>query len=207
MKNIILLASVMMIAIAANSQEGYFSLKGRVLSEDSLTPIPNVNIISELSYYGTISDKDGFFKIKAKQTDTLLVSCVGFDRQRVPVSTDYISHNNLIIMMVRSNIMLDSVEIYPYPDYKDFVKDIAKMPSLKPYFVPGVSREDDIKRIYKEPVREPPASIISPISLIYNRFNKREMLKRKLQRNRRRFNKEMERIGADSLMIPEKLDY
>ena len=99
--------------------------------------------------------------------------------------------------------MLDSVEIYPLPPYRDFIKDIAKMPMKKPFFVPGVSRADDAKRIWKRPERESPPSVINPISLIYNRFNKQEVFKRKLQRNRKKFNKEMEKIGADSLMIPE----
>ena len=102
------------------------------------------------------------------------------------------------------NIVLDSVVIMPLPEYRKFIQDIEKMPSKKPLFVPGVSREGDIERIWKKPVRESPPSLINPISLIYNRFNKRERFKRKLERNRRQFNREMERLGADSLMIPER---
>lgn len=176
---------------------------GKIISQDSLLPIPNVNIISELSRYGTITNQDGFFIIKSKTVDTLWVSCVGFDRQRVPVLKDSVLDNELIIKLIRSNIVLDSVEIYPFPDYETFKREIINMPWRRPYFVPGVSKKDDEKMINKKPVREPPASITSPISLIYNRFNKREVLKRKMKRNRKRFNREMERIGADSLMIPE----
>ena len=99
--------------------------------------------------------------------------------------------------------MLDSVEIYPWPDYETFKQEIINMPWRKPFMVPGVSKESDEKQIYKKPVREPPASLISPVTFIYNKFNKRARFKRKLNRNRRRFNREMERLGADSLMIPE----
>ena len=101
-------------------------------------------------------------------------------------------------------IALDSVEIYPWLDYETFKQEVVKMPWRQQFFVPGISKADDEKMIYKKPVREPPASLNSPISLIYNKFNKRERFKRKLERNRRRFNREMERIGADSLMIPER---
>ena len=97
--------------------------------------------------------------------------------------------------------MLDSVEIYPYPLYEDFIKDITKMPSRR-VFVPGVSKPTDEQFIYKKPVEQPTATLTSPISLIYNKFNKKARFKRKLQRNRKKFNREMERIGADSLMIP-----
>ena len=207
MKNILLSMALLFCVFSVEAQEGYFSLKGKILSADSLQPIANVNIVSELARYGTITNQEGFFIIKSKIVDTLWVSCVGFDTREVPVWRDSILDNKLIIKLIRSNIMLDSVEIYPLPPYKDFIKDIAKMPMKKPFFVPGVSRADDAKRIWKRPERESPPSVINPISLIYKRFNKQEVFKRKLQRNRKKFNKEMEKIGADSLMIPEKLDY
>lgn len=202
MKNYFLLLILALCAFEIKAQEDCFLLKGRIFSEDSLTAIPNVNIVSELSRYGTITNQEGWFLIKSKLVDTLWVSCVGFDRQRVPVSEEELSDKELIIMLIRSDIMLDSVEIYPFPLYDDFIRDITKMPSRR-LFVPGISKLDDEKQIYKKPIKDPPASIINPVSLIYNRFNKRERFKRKLQRNRKKFNREMERIGADSLMIPE----
>jgi len=203
MKNILLSIALLFCVFSVEAQEGYFSVKGKILSADSLQPIPNVNIVSELSRYGTITNQDGFFIIKSKTVDTLWVSCVGFDTREVPIRKDSILDNILIINMIRSNIILDSVEIFPFPDYETFKREIVMMPWRKPYFVPGVSKKGDENFIYKKPEREVPASLASPISLIYNRFNKREVFKRKLQRNRRKFNKEMERIGADSLMIPE----
>ena len=202
MKNFLLLLILVFCALKITAQEEFFMVKGRVFSNDSLTAIPNVNIVSELSRYGTTSNQDGWFLIKSKPIDTLWVSCVGFDRQRIPILRDSILDKELIIKLIRSNVMLDSVEIYPWPDYATFKQEIINMPWRKPFMVPGVSKESDEKQIYKKPVREPPASLISPVTLIYNKFNKRARFKRKLNRNRRRFNREMERLGADSLMIP-----
>lgn len=203
MKNILLSIALLFCVFSVEAQEEYFSVKGKILSGDSLQPIANVNIVSELSRYGTITNQEGFFIIKSKIADTLWVSCVGFDTREVPVWMDSILDNTLIIKMKRSNIMLDSVEIYPLPPYKDFIKDIAKMPMKKPFFVPGVSRVDDAKRIWKRPERESPPSIINPISLIYKRFNKQEVLKRKMKRNRKRYNQALREQGMDSLVIPE----
>ena len=203
MKKIPLLIIFVLCVISMKSQEEFFIFQGKIVSQDSLQPVPNVNIISELSRYGTITKQEGFFIIKSKTVDTLWVSCVGFDRQRVPILKDSILDNKLIIKLVKNNIMLDSVEIYPFPDYETFKRDIINMPWRRPHYVPGVSKKEDEKMINKKPVKEPPASVMNPISLIYNRFNKKERFKRKLERNRRKFNREMERIGADSLMIPE----
>jgi len=201
MKNFFLLLILALCAFEIKAQEEYFLVTGRIFSDDSLTAIPNVNIVSELSHYGTITNQEGWFLIKSKVIDTLWVSCVGFDRQRVPVSEDEFLDKELIIRLIRRDIMLDSVEIYPYPLYEDFIKDITKMPSRR-VFVPGVSKPTDEQFIYKKPVEQPTATLTSPISLIYNKFNKKARFKRKLQRNRKKFNREMERIGADSLMIP-----
>lgn len=202
MKNFFLLLILVFCALKIIAQEECFIVKGRIFSNDSLTAIPNVDIVSELSRYGTTSNRDGWFLIKSKQIDTLWISCVGFDRQRVPVYRDSILDKELIIKLIRSDIMLDSVDIYPWPDYETFKQEIINMPWRKPFFVPGVSKEGYEKIINQDPVREPKASSINPITLIYNRFNKRERFKRKLQRNRKKFNREMERLGADSLMIP-----
>ncbi|MBR6438167.1 MAG: carboxypeptidase-like regulatory domain-containing protein [Bacteroidales bacterium] len=203
MKNFFLLLILVFCALKITAQEECFIVKGRIFSEDSLTAIPYVNIVSELSHYGTVSNQDGWFLINSKTIDTLWVSCVGFERQRVPVAKDSIVDKELIIKLIRSNIMLDSVEIYPYPDYETFKQMIISMPSREPFFVPGLSKRNDEILIHKKPEIEPKVSGGSIISLIYNRFNKRERLKRKLERNRRKFNREMERIGADSLMIPK----
>ncbi len=200
MKKLLLLIFALGV-VELHSQEEFFSIKGRIFSEDSLTAIHNVNIISEISRYGTTTNQEGRFFIKSKSIDTLWVSCVGFDRLRMPVSKEEFLDKELIIKLIRSDIMLDSVEIYPYPLYEDFIRDIIKMPSQR-VFVPGVSKIDDEKQIYKKPLKDPPASITNPVSLIYQKFNKRERFKRKLQQNRKKFNRKMERIGADSLMIP-----
>ena len=104
---------------------------------------------------------------------------------------------------ITKSVVTDSVVIYPWLDYEVFKHEIVNMPWRKPFMIPGVSKADDEKMIYKKPVSEPKGSSVSPITLIYNRFNKRERFKRKLQRNRRKFNREMQRIGADSLMVPE----
>lgn len=203
MKKTLLLLVWTLGAMFCHAQNELFLVKGRVFSEDSLTAIPYVNIVSELSHYGTVSNQDGWFLINSKTIDTLWVSCVGFERQRVPVAKDSIVDKELIIKLIRSNIMLDSVEIYPYPDYETFKQMIISMPSREPFFVPGLSKRNDEILIHKKPEIEPKVSGGSIISLIYNRFNKRERFKRKLQRNKRKFNRKMERIGADSLMVTE----
>ena len=201
MKNLLLLICLVLCGVVLRAQEECFVLKGRIVERDSLRAIANANIVCKLSHYGTASNQEGHFIIKALKTDTLKVSCVGFVKEIVPVLYDSVCDKSLIISMERDTILLNEVDILGLPDYDEFIKGIAKLPQKKPFFVPGVTKDGLEELIYKRPEHEPKASSINPISLIYNRFNKREVLRRKMLRNRKRYIKELKKAGMDSLIL------
>ena len=65
-------------AVAQNDDEKLrLDFYGYVVTADSLRPIRNTHVISKLAYCGTITDRQGWFHIQARQVDTLWVSCVG----------------------------------------------------------------------------------------------------------------------------------
>lgn len=60
-------------------------VRGKILDEEK-KPLPFVNISFKHSIIGTISDIDGTFMLStAKPTDTLVVSCVGYQLMNLPV--------------------------------------------------------------------------------------------------------------------------
>ena len=67
MRRLIFIVLFLSCCISLHAQNKYFPLKGKVLSSDSLSPIPNVHILSEISYYGTTSDFDGRFSMQKSQ--------------------------------------------------------------------------------------------------------------------------------------------
>ncbi|MBQ2907851.1 MAG: hypothetical protein IJE47_08820 [Bacteroidales bacterium] len=68
MKRLLLISAIIFLCSATlHAQNKYFPLKGKVLSSDSLSPIPDVHILSEISYYGTTSDFDGRFSMQKSQ--------------------------------------------------------------------------------------------------------------------------------------------
>ena len=68
MKHFLLISAVIFLCCATlHAQNKYFPLKGKVLSSNSLSPIPDVHILSEKSYYGTTSDFDGRFSMQKSQ--------------------------------------------------------------------------------------------------------------------------------------------
>ena len=187
MKRLLLISAIIFLCSATlHAQNKYFPLKGKVLSSDSLSPIPNVHILSEKSYYGTTSDYDGKFSILIRKNDSLRISSIGFVTKIISVDYDSINTNNFEITMERDTIMLQEIDVFPYLDNHRVEEIIRQIPVEKPFIVKGAN-ENIGSVLYQKPRENPRANIIqNPIQSLYNRFNKKERLKRKMERNRRK---------------------
>ena len=188
MKHIIFIIGFFFLSLfSLQSQNRYFPLRGKVVSADSLSPIPNVHIISNLSYFGTTSDLNGKFSMQIRRNDCLRVSSIGYTTQIINISYDSIDANNFEIMMVRDTIMIEEIDIFPYLDYHTVKRIVDNSPIAKPFIIKGVN--DNIENVlWQKPKENPRANIIqNPIQTLYNRFNKKQRLKRKLEKNRRKY--------------------
>lgn len=86
--------------------------------------------------------------------------------------------------------MLEEIDINPYYNFNTVKEIVRTAPIEKPFIIKGVN--DNIENvIWQKPRENPKANIISnPIQSLYNRFNKKERLRRKLEKNRRKYGKE-----------------
>ena len=187
MKHLLLISAIIFLCSATlHAQNKYFPLKGKVVSADSLSPIPNVHVLSEKSYYGTTSDYDGKFSMLIRKNDSLRISSVGFVTKIISVDYDSINTNNFEITMERDTIMLQEIDVFPYLDNHRVEEIIRQIPVEKPFIVKGAN-ENIESVLYQKPRENPKANIIqNPIQSLYNRFNKKERLKRKMERNRKK---------------------
>ena len=100
---------------------------------------------------------------------------------------DSINVNNYEIVMYRDTVMLQEIDVFPYLDNHTVEEIISKIPVMKPMIIKGVN-ENIESVLYQKPKKTPDSKgIISPIQSLYNRFNKKERLKRKLERNRKKY--------------------
>ena len=187
MKRFIIIGFIFLCCLSSKAQNKYFPIKGSVISADSLTPIPQAHILSELSHYGTTSDFDGRFQITIKEIDTLRISSVGFVTKYIHINYDSIDANNFRILLQRDTILLDEIDVTPYYNFSTVKEIVRTAPIEKPFIIKGVN--DNIEKVlYQKPKKIPDdKGILSPIQTLYNRFNKKERLKRKLERNRRKY--------------------
>ena len=189
MRRLLIIVLFLSCCISLHAQNRYFPLKGKVVSADSLSPIPNVHILSKVSYYGTTSDFDGRFSMLVRKNDTLKISSVGFVTEIINVNYDSINVNNFEIVMQRDTIILQEIDVFPYLDNHTVEKIIRQIPIEEPFIIKGAN-ENIGTVLYQKPKKIPDdKGIISPIQTLYNRFNKKERLKRKMERNRRRYEK------------------
>ncbi len=169
------------------AQNKHLPLKGSIVSADSLSPIPDAHILSELSHYGTTSDYEGKFSILTRKIDTLRVSCIGFVTKYININHDSINAINFIISLQRDTILLNEIDVSPYYNFSTVKEIVRSAPIEKPFIVKGAN-ENIESVLYQKPKKIPDdKGILSPVQTLYNRFNKKERLKRKLERNRKKY--------------------
>ncbi len=187
MKRLFIIGFIFLSCLSLKAQNKYFPMYGRILSADSLSPIPDAHILSLLSYYGTTSDYDGNYSILIKENDSLRISSIGFVTKYVNIKYDTIDSNRFNIVMQRDTVMLPEVDVFPHLDYHTVKEIISKIPIEEPFIIKGAN-ENIESVLYQKPKKTPDdKGILSPVQTLYNRFNKKERLKRKLERNRKKY--------------------
>lgn len=187
MRRLLIIVLFLSCCISLHAQNRYFPLKGKVVSADSLSPIPNVHILSEVSYYGTTSDFNGRFSMLVRKNDTLKISSVGFVTEIINVNYDSINVNNFEIVMQRDTIMLQEIDVFPYLDNHTVERIIRQIPIEEPFIIKGTNENIETV-LYQKPKKIPDdKGVLSPIQTLYNRFNKKARFKRKLERNRKKY--------------------
>jgi hypothetical protein len=88
------------------------TLKGIVVDSVNLNAVPNVSIKIKNTNWGTLTNNNGVFFIKAKETDTLVFSSIGYKRVEVPVFFD---DEVMFVRLSQNTIMLREVTITGRP--------------------------------------------------------------------------------------------
>jgi len=87
-------------------------IRGRVIDSETNEPVPYTNIGFQHSLIGTISENDGsFYLTTTKATDTLLVSSVGYELERLPVKKG--TEQYFDVKLIPAFITLEAVIVTP----------------------------------------------------------------------------------------------
>jgi iron complex outermembrane receptor protein len=113
----IFIFSILFFCAHALSAQSVKPIKGRVLDQQTRQPLIGANIIVQGTSIGTITNKEGYFKIKtSRKVDTLRITYIGYNDQVVPISGD---HGLLQILMKPSNVALNKLMVVGFSRGKD----------------------------------------------------------------------------------------
>jgi len=182
------------------SQDSLYRLTGYAISATDSTTIPNVHVLNLSKGTGTVSSSDGSFELYVRNRDTLKLSCVGMRDRYLHINASII-RPDLLILMMPDTILMDEVRISPLPPRRFFryVFLDTRLPQPEPA---ALNLGPLIKA---DPGNVPPASIQfgGPVQALYNAFNKKARLDRKLRRNRKKYSKYLIPEVGDSLVYPK----
>ncbi len=202
---IILLFPFNLLAQDSNREPEMLNLYGKIVTIDSLKPIENVQVMSRNNFIGTFSDASGNFIIPVVRNDSLRFSRVGYMTFTVFVNDSILSLPTPVsFYMIADTVKIKEVVIKGFPDFGVFKVIVGNMKPLKLGF--------DINKDLQKKIwlyRNPPvgASMTGPVQILYDLFNQKAILERKLIRNRKKYNKHMIKEGRIQDTIPSKPDY
>lgn len=120
---------------------------------------------------------------------------MGFVTEYIHINHDSIDANNFRILLQRDTIMLDEIDVIPYYNFSTVKEIVRTAPIVTPmHVVKEIEINTNIQNYYYNKTKDLPKTrgtwtivFYNPIKKTYNRFNKKERLKRKLERNREKY--------------------
>ena len=212
--SVIIIALLGLFCLKANAQilkiADIFFVAGYVFEENTKEPIPYVNIYVKQTRRGTITDNKGYFMLKAEINDTLIFSCLGFDKKYVHINQEVIDNNEALIISLDTKIYeIQSVDIYALRKYKQLEYEIKSM-KLKDDDIVHAQSNFPLRPVdvdYYDLVQSAPLSgfgvVISPITALYEACSKKGKENRKLAELKKQDNIQNlieQKLGVENIM-------
>ena len=155
---------------------------GKVLGQKGF--VFNITILNTNTRTGTVSGIDGDFSMYVSKSDTIAFSCIGYKAFTyvIPDSLAILDYR-VLISMVEDTVMLKETVITPWPINRS---------ALKRAFLDEKHKEKEVIssfagfREIDGPQREPPTTLMNPVSFIDNIFSKKRIAKVKMEKIRRK---------------------
>lgn len=105
------------------------------MSAENDAPLVGVHVYAKIAHVGAVSDQLGIFELRVDEKDTLIVTFVGYERQRIPMIYFRESKIDLLIRMDSEVIVLPGITIMGEPNI-DYLKrperTVLRIPGLLP---------------------------------------------------------------------------
>jgi len=184
-------------------KDSLYILDAVILTSDSLLPVENAHVISKFNRWGTISNKEGRFKLYVQDNDSVLITSMGFSSMIFQIDTSVLLSDSIMqIQLPKDTLSINEVVIRAYWDYKTMKQIVINMQPINlSQFYPNWEGTD---LLYMDPR---PMSFKGPIQALYDAFNQSARLQRRLIKNRKEYNEIMYMMGRYLDTIPAKPEH
>lgn len=150
-------------------------VSGKIINDNDLLPLQNVNIINLNKVKGTVTDAKGAFEIEAELNDTLHLSLIGFQPIKVRVTNDWIKNKTTTIQLTEKAIALEEVVVQPYKltGYLEVDSKLIPIPENYRYSISGLAQGYEAGEYAPGAFGKVMGSIFNPADALYNFFGKK----------------------------------
>jgi len=128
-----------------NDRERYIQVSG-IITDEVYRPVPGVAVISKKLKKGAVSERSGIYSITSTPGDTIFFRAVGFKRYHTIIPETFEErHCEVDITLDVDTIQIKEVNILPWKNYSEFIKDITKERPADPLIE---NMNDNIASIY-----------------------------------------------------------
>ena len=96
-------------------------VRGMVIDEENKEPVIGAAVFIDGTSKRVATDIDGQFALKVPSATSLVISYIGYEKQKVRVSSLLRSENNVIILKTDGNVMLGDLAVFTKTIYNDDV--------------------------------------------------------------------------------------
>jgi CarboxypepD_reg-like domain len=138
------------LAISSNygqtvESERYVQVSG-IITDKDYRPVAGVAVVSRKLKKGALSEATGIYSITSTPGDTVFFRALGFKRYHTIVPETFTGrHCEVDIALEADTIQIKEVNIMPWKNYSDFLKDITKERPVDPIIE---NMNDNIASIY-----------------------------------------------------------
>ncbi len=148
---------------AQKVDSGRITIRGNAVNSKGIGGLYQVIVINQRTSTGMLAEPNGHFVMGALRTDTILVSASGFGVRKVCFRDSVVRGEYRVTVRLDSvHYSLAEVKVYPTKNLRD------------------VNRERSVLGDVRNTNLNKEASIMNPISLLYERFSRLEQSKRKV---------------------------
>ncbi len=146
---------IVMFSFFNSSAQNKITIIGQAYDKESKLPLPKLMIINKRTSNGTFADSEGKFSITVLQTDTVMLSALGFKLKKICFKDSVLRDKYVVyIPLEKLYFTLKEISVFPVRSLNEIQKDIDNLGIKKSYSLEGLD------------------ALSSPITYLYERFSK-----------------------------------